>query len=269
MGKYPVLKFDKLKAYFRYPYVIDLENANGVIKVLVPTIGDIVEFGEQTFYLTLNIFVTNTTTNKLMLWNINKDWNKTSDYELFIMLFPSINNDVCKLLFRDENNNEIDFSKFEIYNRIYNEGEENEEKKIVLYNEEQNIEINEDVYEHIHQYLGFVFNMKPENKFTDDIMLKKWWIDKERREVEKKKEEKEKDEKSLLLSLISSCINHPGFKYNLEQLKDVGVCQFYDSVSRLLIMEQSLACLKGLYSGMVDSKKIKPESYNWMKEIDN
>ena len=34
-------------------------------------------------------------------------------------------------------------------------------------------------------------------------------------------------------AIISSLINHPGFKYKLHELKEVGVAEFYDSVKRL------------------------------------
>jgi len=40
-----------------------------------------------------------------------------------------------------------------------------------------------------------------------------------------------------------------------------------DSVQRLQVYEASTALLKGMYSGMVDSSKVKAEDYNWMKSL--
>ena len=68
-------------------------------------------------------------------------------------------------------------------------------------------------------------------------------------------------------SIISSLINHPGFKYKLKELKEVGVAEFYDYVKRLQVYEQSTALMKGMYSGFVDSSKLKPDDYNFMREI--
>jgi len=62
-------------------------------------------------------------------------------------------------------------------------------------------------------------------------------------------------------------VNHPGFKYKLQELREVGVCEFYDSVQRLQIYESATAVMKGMFSGMVDSSKIKPDQYNWMKQF--
>lgn len=209
-NKYPRLKFDKLQAYFRVPYKIDLENAEGNIIVNVPTIGDIVTLGEDKFFTTQNIFVSNTTSCRLALWEAGKDWTEISDYEMFLMFFPLIENDAAKLIFTTEKSEgiekaeknvvkrlfnrlihrsnkkkeqvtkteQIDFSKFEYYVRkkpklnkdgdpqVSNTGEPVIEEVPVLYSPVQNIEINEDVYEHIHQYLQFVFSMHPEDEMT-------------------------------------------------------------------------------------------------------
>ena len=68
-------------------------------------------------------------------------------------------------------------------------------------------------------------------------------------------------------SIISAMVNHPGFKYKLKELKEVGVAEFYDSARRLPVYEQSTALLKGMFSGFVDGSKIKPEEYNFMRDI--
>jgi len=77
--------------------------------------------------------------------------------------------------------------------------------------------------------------MFPEEKITHDNNLKSWYISKDRRAAERAKKEAEKGKhKSFSIQpLISACVNHPGFKYKLSELNEVGVMEFYDSVSRL------------------------------------
>ena len=53
--------------------------------------------------------------------------------------------------------------------------------------------------------------------------------------------------KSTLLPLISTCLNHPGFKYKKNELREVGIVEFMDSVQRLQVYESSTALLKGIY----------------------
>jgi len=256
------IKFDMLKMYFGDPYVVDLPNVAGSITILQPTIGDIVRIGETKFYNTLNIFTTNTTAYRLPLWKMGIDWNTISDFDLFCMLYQGIDNDVIQLLFKD-----LDFSKFQLMSKQKLDSDNPEDVEVVLYDADAKIEINQDVYEHIAQYLREMFKTFPENEFTKDKMLKKWWIDKDQREAARKEKKNEDENKTSILSIISACVNHPGFKYNVQQLRDIGVCQFYDSVQRLQIYENATACMGGMYSGMVDSSKIKPEQYNFMRSI--
>ena len=254
-AKYPRIEFDRLKMYFGEPYIIPCRH--GEVKVLSPTIGDIISLGESKFYSTLNLLVANTTSYRLFLWDLQLDWNEVTDFELFTLIYKNIDSDASKLLFGN-----LDFSLFEP--KILNVDENI--KKLTLVNEEQNVEIDEDVYQQFHQYFQEMFNMHQEELLTEEKRMKEWWIAKDRREQERKA--KKKDEKSYSIQpMISALVNHPGFKYKLQELKEVTVSEFYDSVQRLQIYEQSTALLKGLYGGMLSSKDIQPESYNFMREL--
>ena len=260
----PKIEFDKLQIYFREPYVIDLESAVGSITVTQPTIGDIINIGESRFYSTLSAFVTNTTSHRLMLWGDGDepvvDWNEMSDFELFTLLITNVDKEVTALFLGD-----LDVSKFERVGKNVSE----DKQVLTLYDVEDGIEINEEVYWHLSQYLREMFTIFPDEKITKSPTLKKWYIEKDRREkaINKEKAEKGESESSSLLRVISSYLNHPGTKYKSSELKELGVFEFWDGVQRLQIYEQATACMKGMYSGMVDSSKISADSYNFMKEI--
>lgn len=274
--RYKQLEFDKLQMYFGKPYVIDIENTRGSVTVYQPTIGKIVNIGEKRFYSTLNIFIANTTLYRMFLWEIGIDWNIMTDFEMWIFFMLSkqdgkriieIDDEVVKLLF-----GELDFDSFNVYERdasfINDDGEEEIKKEKFLYSEELDIEITEEVYQRFHQYLQKVFNMKPEEKITKSRMLKEMYIESDKRQAINN-ESKENQDSSSILPIISTCINHPGFKYNLRQLEEVGVCQFFDSANRLQIIENATATLRGMMSGLALSggKGIKPDEYNMMREI--
>lgn len=263
MPRNPKVEFDQLQMFFGEPYVIDLPSAEGKITVYSPTIGDIIAIGEKRFYQTLGIFISNTTQYRLMLWEAGIDWNDISDFQLFVLMYTQIDHEVSKLMFGD-----LDFSKFVPMEKHINE--EDVEGEIILWDNENGIEINADVYNHFSQYLREVFNTYPEEKLTNDPTLKQWYITKDRRKIENDKKLAEtgrlKSEGSIK-SVISALVNHPGFKYKLKELKEVGVAEFYDSVKRLQVYEQSTALMKGMFSGFIDSKSIKPEEYNFMRDI--
>lgn len=256
--RYPEIEFDKLQMYFGMPYIIDLPSAEGSITISVPTMRILIGLGEKRFLQTINIFTTNTTEYRLVLWDAGVDWNEISDFELFCMLYKQIDSEVSKQIFKD-----INFDDFELFKKT-----EGENEVIVLYNEKLNIEINEEVYQHIAQYLRIIFRIDPQEKITKDRFLKDMYIQKDRREaVRRKKKTDEEGNNASIQPLISACVNHPGFKYKLNEVLDMGIYEFYDSVGRLNIYESTTAVLKGMYSGMVDSKAFKPEDFNFMKEL--
>lgn len=269
MPRNPAVKFDRLQMYFGEPYVIDVEDAVGTVTVLSPTIGDIVALGEERFYQTLNIFICNTTQYRLVLWEMKPrlDWTEMPDFQLFVMLSSQIDPEVSKLLFGD-----LDFKKFQPMVKTIPADPEIEDsvetQELILWDDEDQIEINANVYNHFAQYLRTMFNIFPDEKITHDPILKQWYITKDKRALENaaKKKKSEKPQ-SGLQPVISALVNHPGFKYKLRELKEVGVAEFYDSVKRLQIYEQSTALMKGMFSGFVDGSKIKPEEYNFMRDI--
>jgi len=249
--RYPPIEFDKLQMYMGFPYVIDLPSAEGSITISVPTMRTFIELGEKRYLQTINVFTTNTTEYRVPLWDAGIDWNEMSDFELFCMLYKQIDSEVSKSIFGD-----FDFNDLDLYKK---------NDQVVLYNDKLNIEINEEVYQHIAQYLRIIFNINPQEKITKDKFLKDMYIHKDRVEAENKK--KKQKENTSIQPLISACVNHPGFKYKLKEVLDMGIYEFYDSIARLNVYESTTAVLKGMYSGFVDSKAFKPEDFNFMKEL--
>ena len=250
--RYPKIEFDKLQIYFNFPYVIDLENANGSLAIKIPTMYQYVSTGEKKFLSTLNIFTTNTTECRAALWDMGIDWNEISDFDLFCMSYRQIDHDVSSFFFGEE----IKFDEFQLYKK----GD-----SVVLYNEALDIEINEDVYQHIAQYIRILFRMNPEEKITKDSTLKNMYIQKDKSEMANRQKLK-KESSFSIQPLVSACVNHPGFKYNLKQVLDMSIYEFYDSVGRLNIYENTTAMLKGMYSGFVDTSKIDNSNLNFMRE---
>lgn len=246
-------EFDRLKMYFGDPYLLKCDI--GEIQILQPTIGNILEFGEKEFYSMLNIFVANPTSYRLQLWDIGIDWNKISDYELFCMLIKGLNKDSTGLLFGD-----LDFQSFNLYSK-----KDKDDNIFTLYSQEENVEITEETYRCIAEYLRLMFNIYPKAEKAKGKATKEWMIEEERIKLSN---EQGKKYKSMLLPLISSCINHPGFKYKLNELREVGIVQFMDSVQRLQIYESTVALNFGMYSGMCDLSKVDKNLFNFMREID-
>lgn len=253
--------FDELKMYFGKPFDV----GNGMT-IYQPTIGQILNIGEEKFYSTLYIFVGNPTMFRLQLWDMGVDWNKITSYDLFMSMITGINKEVSDLLFGD-----FDFSSFALYGKNIEQINDDGETEIIqiptLYSQSLDIEISKDNYTIISEYLQVMFNIHPKVERAKGRATKEAIIEEDRMNLAMR--QKEKQSGSILLPLISSCLNHPGFKYKLNELEDVGICYFMDSVQRLQVYESSTAVMKGMYSGFVDGSKIKPENYNWMRSLNN
>lgn len=240
---------DPLQLYLGEPYVI-----TDKIIIKQPTIGQIIRTGEQKIYSAVHVFVANTTMYRLLLWTIGVDWNKITDFDLFQMLVPSLKQEDTAFLFGD-----LDFSKLQRYQKQLDD-----KTTVVLYDPENDIEIDENTYNQIANYVRNMFNIFPKVEKAKGKTTKEWMIQEDRENAELHKNE---GYKSVLLPLISSCLNHPGFKYSKSELINVGIVEFMDSVKRLQVYESSTALLKGMYSGFIDGSKIKDESVNFMRDL--
>lgn len=249
-----LLDFDMLKLYFGLPYKV-----NDYITINVPTIGDIIEFGESNFWGSITPFTGNATTYRVVLWDAGIDWNNISDFELFIMLSRSLTPQITGLLFGD-----FDFSKLLPMKRV-------DTDEIILCNPEtMETVLDEITYIRLTKYIRTMLNQHPKNQFAKGKTTKEMII---RREKEKIAKASKNVSSSSLLPLVSALVNHAGFKYKTSELKEVNIVEFMDSVNRLQVYEQTTAFLKGMYSGFMDTSKMSQEqlnkSINWLRDIHN
>lgn len=251
---HPEYHFDKLKMYFGEDCTI-----NG-ITISIPTIGDILNIGESKFYQAMSPFLNNPTSTRVLLYDAFKmDWNKTKDIEVFYIMLQMVKDkEPLKLLFKD-----ISFDDFQLTNAKKNELEK-DYKWLALVSPSQDILIYEDQYLEIAEFIRTMLNIHPKIEKAKGKTTKHWMLQEDRMKAQQDKNE---DNKSTLLPLVSACVNHPGFKYKLEELKQVNICQFMDSVQRIQKYEQGVAALHGIYGGMISAKDIPQELINFMGDL--
>ena len=260
-SKKPEYHFDKLKMYFGEDYTINR------ITISIPTIGDILDIGESNFYQSLSPFLNNSTSIRVLLYDaFKKDWNKTKDIEVFYILYQLLGNtnkkniifEPLKLVFKETN-----FDDFQLIHMKRNRSGE-ECDALALYSNSQDILIFENEYLEIAEYIRAMLNIHPKVEKAKGKTTKHWMLQEDRMKAQQGKDE---DKKSTLLPLVSACVNHPGFKYKLEELKQVNICQFMDSVQRIQKYEQGVAAMHGIYGGFVNAKDIPQDLINFMGDL--
>ena len=258
-------KISLLQLYFGDPYQV-----SDKIQILQPTIGGILEydrrFGESEFWSMLNVFIGNTTSYRLLLWDMGIDWNEISDFQLFSLLIKTLKVENTEILFGD-----LDLSLFDAYMKQIPNEEKSDDKEelelkqeMILWNPELDIEITEDIYNNIALYIRTMFNIFPKVEKAKGKTTKKWIIEEDRMNLANTKKE---DTTSTFLPLIESCCCHAGFKYKKNELREVGIYEFMRDVQRLQIYESTTALLKGMYSGFIDTKGIDKEEFDFMRDI--
>ena len=266
-GKKKEYSFDKLALLFMEDYEVK------GIKISQPTINDILRVGESNFYQALSPFLYNSTSIRVMLWEAGIDWCNVKDIEVFDILnnIQKQNNEILRQVIGDEVEKrenplnilfkDIDITTFNLYKE--KEKEKDSEEKLCLYSPQYDIKLYEEDYMQIAEYIREMLNIHPKVEKAKGKTAKRWMID------EDKMNALHRDEKntSTLLPLVSACVNHPGFKYKLQELREVGIYQFMDAVQRLQIYESSRALLQGSYSGMCDTSKVPQDNFNFMRNI--
>ena len=259
--------FDKLALLFMEDYEVK------GIKISQPTINDILRVGESNFYQALSPFLYNSTSIRVMLWEAGIDWCNVKDIEVFDILnnIQKQNKEILRQVIGDEVDKrenplnilfkDIDITAFNLYKE--KSKEEDSEEKLCLYSPVYDIKLYEEDYMEIAEYIREMLNIHPKVEKAKGKTAKRWMID------EDKMNALHRDEKntSTLLPLVSACVNHPGFKYKLQELREVGIYQFMDAVQRLQIYESSIALLNGSYSGFCDTSKVDKDNFNFMRNI--
>ena len=241
--------YDLLKMLMRRDYT----TRNGIV-IRQPSVGEIVDIGEEQFYRGINIWITNTTSYRVVLWKNGIDWCKYTDFELFFSLFKAIDPEVSSLLFPN-----LDLSTFEQRQRKI--GEDEYESVLVSY--DLDMIIDNKTYLEISQYLRTMFGIFPKDEFGKGRATKESMIfdDEERAKMSKG------GFTSTLYPLISFLTNHPGFKYRVDELDDIGIFYFMDAAARIPATENTRALLVGSMSGFADTSKIPKENFNFMRDL--
>lgn len=241
--------YTALQLYFREPIHI----TDNII-LIEPTIGDFIKYGEKDIYGSIAPFISNPTTYRLQLWDAGKDWNKVTDYQLFLYLYSDL---ISKqnFVFKD-----LEWKSLIPY--------QDKDENVIFLNSQNELVFNEEIFNVTSECLRDMFNQHPKVEKAKGRTTKEWIIEDERiKQMAEKKKQSEKED-SILLPLISGLVNHPGFKYKIDELKDIGIYAFMDSVQRIQVYENSNALLSGMYTGMLDTSKIDTKTeLNWFRPL--
>jgi hypothetical protein len=243
-----IKEFDPLAIYFGEPIKV----TEGMT-IAQATLGDIIRVGEREYWNMINLLTSIPSDHISMLHDAGINYMEISDLEFFTLMKGQLKKEHTEVLFGD-----LDFSKFVPCKR-------NEDGALVLYNEESKCLLDEASYSLMTQYLCTTHLIKKKrrkagNKKTYEVQVE---IDRQDKQLAASK-----PNRSQMLLMISSLVNHPGFKYSISQVKELTLYQFMDCVNRISVMTNVERLAQGYYSGSIDPKKINiKKELDWMRDL--
>lgn len=218
------------------------------ISIVVPKVGDILE-NEDTYNDLIFSLTAMPIDMMVQLDDIGIDFSEINAYELFILMFRNIQKMDTKLVFGD-----LDLTKFEVRG-------DPDTWKFVVECPEPGVYIDRAIHAAISETLRKLHHIeqnrrKPANKEAKDFMI--------RRAREKAMRRKNRQNASQLESLIIAMVNAEQFKYNFEQVKDMTIYQFNESVYQIIHKVDCEHKLNAVYAGTLNPKELGQNELNWL-----
>ena len=245
-----LIEYDPLQLYMGEDY-----HPNQYITIHQPSILEIAHYGEQEYFSMVYTLCAIPSDMKSVLYDMNIDYEKISDFQLFCILYNLFSVQQTSILFGEE------FNLQDFIPMPYPNSETNE---IYLFNPKTQCAIDKIIYQQIVDYIRAMHRIVPKIEKAMDKQTKRFLIDEDRM---RRNSSKNKKKESMLLPLISSLLNHSYCSYTKQDLKYMQIYEFMDAIQRISLIMNVSARLQGMYSGFVDAKKIKPTELDWLKEI--
>lgn len=240
---------DKLLLYLGDDLVI-----NNQIVIHQPSVIDIARFGERKYFNTVYKMCSIPSNYKSELWDVGINYCNITDFQCFMLLSRDLDVDDTRLLLGDD----ISFKDMVPYS---------DSEVSALVDRDKGIIITEEIYQQMIEYIREMHGIHPKRERAANKETLQLLINEDRNK--KARSSKDSDEESILLPLISSMINSPGFKYDINTLKNLGIYPFMDSVQRIQAINTASAISNGMYSGMVDLSQ-NPQltnQLNWLRDL--
>lgn len=219
------------------------------LSIRIPTVGEILE-DEQKYYSLISSLTATPFQYMVQLDDMGIDFTAITDYQLFMMLFPSFAQDDMSILFGD-----LDLSDIAIF-------EKRENHTFILYSPQNNIVIDELIYSQIVDCIRKINSLTKEMRKPGNDEAKEFRINLERK---KQKRNARKTYEPYLEKLVVALVNRPEFKYNFEQVENLTIYQFNQSFEQIKTSINFDNIMIGVYAGTVDTSKIKDRScLSWL-----
>lgn len=222
---------------------------NDSIKIVIPTVGDIIDSDESSYYGMVSSLTSSPYDMMAQLDEAGVDFTKINSYDLFLLLFPSLQAQDTSLIFGD-----LDLTKFKF---AINEQTE----MLVLLDVENDITIDKAIYEKIAMTLRAIHHLEKNNRKPANEEAKKYLLEKAKRKLRRQRNRKQE---SQLEPLIVAMVNTEQYKFDFERTKELSIYQFNECVKQVINKIAYDNRMHGVYSGTISVKDLSQDDLNWL-----
>lgn len=221
---------------------------NGHIRVVVPTVGEILD-REEAYYSMVSILTAMPIDMMVQLDDAGIDFTSLNEYDLFLMLFDLLAEQDTRLVFGD-----LDLTRFEMtVNR--------ENGTAILLDAGNGIIIDRAIHGQIADTLRKIHHLEKNVRRPANEAAKKYMLERARIKIKRREKQPLTSE---LENLIVSAVNTEQFKYDFSGVRGLSIYQFNESVRQIIRKTDYDNRMHGVYAGTVDVKSLSQDDMNWL-----
>lgn len=221
---------------------------NDDIVIRIPTVREVLE-DEDTYYSLVYTLTSMPIDRMVQLDDLGIDFTTINDYELFLLFFAVIKEQDTSLIFGD-----LDLSRFKL--AASEDGE-----SLVLLDSEHDIVIDRRVQGQIAATLRKIHHLEKNRRKPANNEAKEFLLQVEREKLER---HPRRSTFSNLESLIIALVNTEQFCYRYDNVLDLTIYQFSESVRQIVHKVDYDNRMRGVYAGTISAKELSQDDLNWL-----
>lgn len=221
---------------------------NEHIGVVVPEVGAILD-SEDNYYGLVSMLTAMPIDMMVQLDDVGIDFTEINEYELFLLLFPAIQESDTSLIFGS-----LDLRKFRM--------EINEQSKLpVLRDEDTGAVIDRSIHSHIASVLRKIHHIDQNRRRPGNSDAKEFMIERARQKMRRKQRQKQD---SVLEEQIVALVCTEQYKYDFESTRSLTIYQFQECLHQIINKIDYDNRMHGVYAGTVRAKDLSQSDLNWL-----
>lgn len=220
---------------------------NDWLSITIPTVGEILDH-EDDYYSMISMLTAMPIDYMLPLDDAGIDFSQINEYELFLLLFPSLQSMDTHLVFGD-----LDLRRFVMMQSEVN-------NQIILRDVVSGYVIDRAIHDRIAAALRTIHKIERNNKKPGNDEARKYMLERARIKARRRK----RSEISQIEQMIVAMVNTEQFKYGFEEVRDLTIYQFNESTRQIIKKVEYEHRMTGIYAGTIDAKSMSQDDLNWL-----